>query len=257
VTALPAMPCATASASAPRSAARGFPRGISSPSGIGLATSCPPGSPSAARIRWARGDLGGAVHAQGRGQPGVARPEGGKGVLPVGDDRHAQVSSTSSVFGRSRIALAPAATTVTGVRASSCRSAEMSKLCFGPAMHAADPAGGEDRDAGHMRAIIVAATVVAPVPPAGQAGGQIGAAELHAATPVPARRARRRRARRGAPAITAMVAGTAPAARTSASTARAVSTFCGQGMPWVMIVDSSATTGAPEASASATSGDKA
>ena len=47
------------------------------------------------------------------------------------------------------------------------------------------------------------------------------------------------------PPITAMVAGTAPAARTSASTARAVSTFCGKGMPWVMMVDSSATTGAP------------
>jgi hypothetical protein len=45
-------------------------------------------------------------------------------------------------------------------------------------MHAADAAGGEDRDPGAMRAIMVAATVVAPVPPGGEADGQVGAAEL-------------------------------------------------------------------------------
>ncbi len=51
-----------------------------------------------------------------------------------------------------------------------------------------------------------------------------------------------------------MVAGVAPAARTSASTSAAVAAFSGQGMPWVMMVDSSATTGRPAASASRTSG---
>ena len=57
--------------------------------------------------------------------------------------------------------------------------------------------------------------------------------------------------------MTAIVAGVAPAARTSASTARAVSRFCGAGMPWVMIVDSSATSGRRAAMASATSAEKA
>jgi hypothetical protein len=50
----------------------------------------------------------------------------------------------------------------------------------------------------------------------------------------------------------AIVAGSAPFARTTASTLRAISRFLGYGMPWVMIVDSSATTGRPAARASAT-----
>jgi hypothetical protein len=53
----------------------------------------------------------------------------------------------------------------------------------------------------------------------------------------------------------AMVAGTAPEARTTASTSRAVAKLSGNGMPWEMIVDSSATTGRCAASAAATSGD--
>ena len=59
------------------------------------------------------------------------------------------------------------------------------------------------------------------------------------------------------PALMAMVAGMAPAARTSASTARAVSRLAGKGMPWVMMVDSSATSGRRAAMASATSAAKA
>ena len=59
------------------------------------------------------------------------------------------------------------------------------------------------------------------------------------------------------PALTAMVAGAAPAARTSASTARAVSRLAGKGMPWVMMVDSRATSGRRAAIASATSAEKA
>jgi hypothetical protein len=52
----------------------------------------------------------------------------------------------------------------------------------------------------------------------------------------------------------AMVAGSAPASRTIVSTACAVARFCGQPMPWAMIVDSSATTGRFAASAAAISG---
>ena len=55
------------------------------------------------------------------------------------------------------------------------------------------------------------------------------------------------------PSITAIVAGTAPASRTAASTARAVSRFSGQGRPWAITVDSSPTTARPVASAPAIS----
>ena len=57
----------------------------------------------------------------------------------------------------------------------------------------------------------------------------------------------------GRPWSTAIVAGTAPPSRTMPSTVRAISTFCGYGMPWLMMVLSSATTGRPDASASRTS----
>src|SRR6185437_16322122 len=58
------------------------------------------------------------------------------------------------------------------------------------------------------------------------------------------------------PSRTAIVAGEAPISRTAASTERAVSTLEGYGMPWVMIVDSSATTGFLVVRASAISGEK-
>ena len=56
------------------------------------------------------------------------------------------------------------------------------------------------------------------------------------------------------PPMTAMVAGTAPSERTTSSTLAAKSRFSGQGMPWLRIVLSSATTGAPASRASRTSG---
>ena len=56
------------------------------------------------------------------------------------------------------------------------------------------------------------------------------------------------------PPMMAMVAGTAPSARTTASTFAAKSRFSGQGIPWLRMVLSSATTGAPASSASRTSG---
>ena len=59
---------------------------------------------------------------------------------------------------------------------------------------------------------------------------------------------------RSRPSWIATVAGTRPASRTAASDARATSRFAGYGRPWLISVDSSATTGRPSASASATSG---
>ncbi len=49
-----------------------------------------------------------------------------------------------------------------------------------------------------------------------------------------------------------MVAGTAPSAEMISSTRAAMAALSGQGMPWVTIVLSSATTGRPAASAAAT-----
>ena len=56
------------------------------------------------------------------------------------------------------------------------------------------------------------------------------------------------------PSTTAIVAGTAPPRRTAASISRAVSAAVSVGRPWLMIVDSRATTPAPEAIASEISG---
>src|ERR1017187_6846452 len=56
------------------------------------------------------------------------------------------------------------------------------------------------------------------------------------------------------PPITAIVAGTAPPARTWLSSDRAVSRFWGYGIPWVMMVLSSATTGRPPCNALRISG---
>ena len=104
---------------------------------------------------------------------------------------------------------------------------------------------------------IVAATVVAPVAPLAISHGRSRVVALtHALA-----RGRRRSAAPsssptcGRPSSTAIVAGTAPSARTSCSTSVAISTFCGKGIPWLMIVDSSATTPAPNAIASDTSSD--
>ena len=53
-----------------------------------------------------------------------------------------------------------------------------------------------------------------------------------------------------------MVAGTAPPARTAASTSSAAARLSGRGSPWASSVLSSATTGRPALSASATSGER-
>ena len=53
------------------------------------------------------------------------------------------------------------------------------------------------------------------------------------------------------------MAGTAPASRMIPSTSSAISTLRGYGMPWLMMVDSSATSGAPSRTAVAASGESA
>lgn len=60
---------------------------------------------------------------------------------------------------------------------------------------------------------------------------------------------------RGTPSSTAIVAGDGARRTHDTSSSRATSRLRGCGNPWEMIVDSSATTGAPVAKASATSSD--
>jgi peptide-methionine (S)-S-oxide reductase len=100
----------------------------------------------------------------------------------------------------------------------------------------------------------VAATVVAPLPPAAKTAGR--SRTPHLATPEPAATIPSPASSspiRTSPRTTAIVAGTAPASRTVASHARATRRLSGRGSPWATIVLSSATTGAPRSSASATS----
>src|ERR1019366_4790518 len=69
----------------------------------------------------------------------------------------------SSVLGRSSSALAPAQTTATGVRASSSRSAEMSKLTSAPRCTPPIPPVANTLMPARCAQIMVAATVVAPI----------------------------------------------------------------------------------------------
>jgi hypothetical protein len=156
----------------------------------------------------------------------------------------------------SRIDLTPAQTTATGVRASSSRSAEMSKLSPAPRCTPPMPPVANTRMPASAAMIIVAATVVAPVWPAATASGRSRRLSLGTADPARPRPSISARLSPAfsRPSTTAIVAGTAPWARTSPSTCSAVATFCGYGMPWEMMVDSSATTGRPAASAARTSG---
>ena len=145
------------------------------------------------------------------------------------------VSRYSSVSGTSRIAFGPAQTTAIGVRASSSRSELMSSDGAAPptAPRWTPPIPPVAKTAipAAWAAIIVALTVVAAQPPAASAPARLGRAAFRTD---PGRRGRERLEVRVAagptrnrPSRTATVAGTAPAARTAASDARATSTFCG------------------------------
>ena len=102
----------------------------------------------------------------------------------------------------------------------------------------------------------VEATVVAPVPAAGRDHGEVAHADLDHAV-VAGHDGQRLVVEPDAhrPATTAMVAGTAPPSRTACSISRATRRLSGRGRPWLMIVDSRATTGGPRRAPSATSSD--
>ena len=124
-------------------------------------------------------------------------------------------------------------------------------------MHPADPPVANTRIPAAWHAIIVAATVVAPQPPPAIASGEVASARPCRpirSGPSPASRGRRPQPDQQPPGVERHRRGTAPVSRMAASAAVATSTFCGYAMPWLMSVDSSATTGVPSRSASATSG---
>ena len=136
-------------------------------------------------------------------------------------------------------------------------SRRRSPACRGAAVDPADPARREDPIPAAWAAIIVADTVVAAQPPASSAAARLGRAAFRtepAGAVASASSDAASSPTRIRPSRIATVAGTAPASRTAASDASATSRFCGYGSPWLISVDSSATTGRPPRSASATSG---
>ena len=180
-------------------------------------------------MRWARAMAAGSSSRRGAGRPAVARPEGGERVLAEGDDRHAaglehlerlrQVEDRLGAGGdhgdRGLGEFLEVGGDVEGR--------------LGAAVDAADAAGGEDLDAGEARADHRGGDGGRAGPALGQRHGEVGAESLR----TPSARGERvelvglEADPDQPPSSTAIVAGTAPSARTAASTARAVSRFAG------------------------------
>ena len=104
------------------------------------------------------------------------------------------------------------------------------------AVHAAEPAGGEHAGCPPRAArCAVAATVVAPCPPRAATGARSRTPHLTTSSAAPRPPApSSSRPMRASPATTAIVAGTAPPARTAASTSCATSRLRGRGRPWLI-----------------------
>ncbi|OMH83115.1 hypothetical protein AX774_g3381, partial [Zancudomyces culisetae] len=171
------------------------------------------------------------------------------------------VSKCSRVRGMSSIDLAPPQTTLTGVRPSSVRSGLISCVFCTPRCTPPIPPVTNTSIPASFAAIIVPLTVVAPSTGSccccllsNTAKSRVDA--FTAFRPVFANRSKspRESPTHILPSINATVAGTAWFLRITSSTAIAVSKFCGYGIPWLIIVDSSATTGSLFANASFTAG---
>ncbi len=101
----------------------------------------------------------------------------------------------------------------------------------------------------------VAATVVAPDPPRATTIGRSRTETLTMSSSAMRRSSSSVSPTLSTPSSTAIVAGVTPRSRRIASKSRAASRLRGRGRPWLMIVDSRATTGSPAAKAAATSGE--
>ena len=194
-----------------------------------------------------RGDLLGGVDAHRDGHPARAREERGELVGAVADDGHAEglehLEGAADVEDRLHA----------GRDDGHLGAGELGEVgrdvhrVLRALVHAAEAARDEHADAGEPRDAHRARDRRRAVHAGGDDVGQVADAHLaDARRPSRAARARRRRARRwDARRARRWWPGTAPPSRTICSTSRAIATFCGYGIPWLMIVDSSATTGAP------------
>ena len=213
----------------------------------GWATTMPCGSPSASRARITAATsrrcppaTARAARCRGRRTP-ASRPCRSPST---GTD---SVSSRSRVAGTSRIDFTPAHTTVTGAAASAARSADSSQVSRAPRCTPPSPPVANTRMPASRARYAVAATVVAPVSPRASDRPEVADAGLHDALvlgdphqrvvgePDPDRAVDDARPSR-APL---------PPRRTASSICRAVAALVAVGRPWLMIVDSSATTRAP------------
>ena len=139
------------------------------------------------------------------------------------------VSRYSSVRPRSRMDLAPAQMTMTGVWASSSRSAEISKVCCAPRCTPPIPPVAKILIPAMAAMIMVVVTVVAPSSLRAMSTGKSRREALMTACPLRPRYSISSGVQPAlsCPPMMAMVAGTAPFSRMVCSTWRAVSTFCG------------------------------
>ncbi len=129
----------------------------------------------------------------------------------------------------SRIDLAPAQTTATGVRPSSSRSAEMSKVSSAPRWTPPMPPVANTWMPASAAICMVVATVVPAMRFCTSSAEMSRRLALAALPPSSASRSRSlpETPTWKRPSITAMVAGMAPSARITASTLCAISRFCG------------------------------
>ncbi len=128
----------------------------------------------------------------------------------------------------SRMLLTPALTTVTGVVASSVRSAETSKLSAAPRCTPPRPPVTKTSIPASAARRMVAATVVAPWVPRATTYGRSRTLTLATCGSLASSsRSSGESPMRGRPPSTAIVAGTAPPARTIASTSTAMATLSG------------------------------
>ena len=261
----PSMPAASASAMAARPRPGRRRRGVPRPPAPARTPGRRSPGPGPDASRRSAAAAARSAGDQRRADPRRPREEARQLVLPDGDDRHAV---RLEVLERGRHVEDRLGTGAhDGHRRSgpsSWRSDEMSNDGGAtadpqrPPMHAADAARREHPDPGRVTRRSSWPTRSSPPshprpgPPPATAGRPC-ARTRPARSPGP-----RGRPPPGPtssrPSRTATVAGTAPPVRTAASDAGATSRFCGYGRPWLMSVDSRATTGVPSARAAATSG---
>ena len=164
------------------------------------------------------------------------------------------VSSRSRVSPMSRIDLTPALTTTSGIAASAPRSADSSKVSGAPWCTPPSPPVENTRTPASCAANAVAATVVPALRPFAIAMGRSRMDALTTASSFDSPSISAvDRPTTSSPENTPIVAGVTPDARSHSSDSSATSRLRGRGSPCVKIVDSRASTGRPEATASRTS----